>query len=180
MYTVCNTVKVKNTNRGGRLYSALLASAIENGSIIFLGGLVAGEKEIRTGIVPTTALIAKETPMLVMTPEIIYDQSRKATQALGNFINPANKSFPVIPLEAFDEIEVSAEAFVGTPAVGKYAVLDNNSTKLKIVVVAPATGCVLYGKITSSRKSAMPTFLGGNGTLFPSAYDLFNVEFIAL
>ena len=40
MNTVCNTVKVKNTNRGGRLYSALLASAIENGSIIFLGGLV--------------------------------------------------------------------------------------------------------------------------------------------
>ena len=174
MYTVCNTVKVKNTNRGGRLYSALLASAIENGSIIF---------DIKKGDIihfPTTALIAKETPMLVMTPEIIYDQSRKATQALGNFINPANKSFPVIPLEAFDEIEVSAEAFVGTPAVGKYAVLDNNSTKLKIVDVAPATGCVLYGKITSSRKSAMPTFLGGNGTLFPSAYDLFNVEFIAL
>ena len=41
-------------------------------------------------------------------------------------------------------------------------------------------GCVLYGKITSSRKSALPTFLGGTGTFFPSAYDLFNVEFIAL
>ena len=180
MYTVCNTVKVKNTNRGGRLYSALLASAIENGSIIFLGGLVSGQKEIRTGVVPTTALIETETPMLVMTPEMIYDQSRKATQALGNFINPANKSFPVIPLEAFDEIEVSAEAFVGTPAIGKYAVLADGSTKLTIQDTAPTTGCVLYGKITSSRKSAMPTFLGGDGTLFPTAYDLFNVEFIKL
>lgn len=118
--------------------------------------------------------------MLVMTPEIIYDQSRTATQALGNFTNIANKAFPVIPLEAFDEIEVSAEAFVGTPVVGKYAVLADGSSKLTIADVAPTTGCVLYGKITSSRKSAMPTFLAGNGTLFPGAYDLFNVEFIAL
>lgn len=180
MYTVCNTVKVKNTNRGGRLFSAIHSSALENGSIIFLGGLVANEKEIRTAVVPTTALIAKAQPMLVMTPEIMYDESRKATQALGLFTNPANKAFPVIPLEAFDEIEVSTEAFAGTPVVGKYVVLDNASTKLKVVDVAPTTGVVLYGKITSSRKSAMPTFLGGNGTLFPGAYDIFNVEFIAL
>ena len=180
MNTVCNTVKVKNTNRGGRLYSAILPTAIENGSVVFLGELVANETEIRNAVVPTTALIAKETPMLVMTPEVIYDESTLGSGALGNFKNPANKSFPVIPLEAFDEIELSAEGFVGTPAVGKYAVLANGSTKFTIEDVAPTTGCVLYGKITSSRKSALPTFLGGTGTFFPSAYDLFNVEFIAL
>lgn len=179
MYTVCHTVKVKETGRGGRLFSAVYTKPLENGSIVFLGDLVDGETEIREAVVPTTAEIVKKRPMLVMTPEIIYDQSTKAKQALGNFINPANKAFPVIPLSEFDEIEVSKEAFDGTPEAGKYVQLKNESTKLEVKDELPTTG-VLYGKITSSRKAFMPVVLGGDGKLTPTAYDLYNVEFIGL
>ncbi|MEG2289639.1 MAG: hypothetical protein RSC24_06690 [Clostridium sp.] len=179
MNAVCHTVKVKETNRGGRLYSAIHTAPLQNGSIVFLGGLVAGETEIRQALVPSTQTIADQAPMLVMCPEMIYDQSRMSSQALGNFINPANKAFPVIPLTAFDEIEVSKEAFEGTPSVGKYVKLKDGSTKLEISTTKPDAG-VLYGKITSSRKSSMPTVLGGSGALIPSIYDLYNVEFIAL
>lgn len=179
MYAVCHTAKVKETNRGGRLYSAVHTAPLQNGSIVFLGELVSGEKEIRQAEVPTTAAIAKKRPMLVMTPEIIYDQSTKSKQALGNFVNPANKAFPVVPLSEFDEIEVSKEVFEGTPTVGKYVQLKDNSVKLEVVDSAPEAG-VLYGKITSSRKAFMPVVLGGDGKLTPVAYDLYNVEFIGL
>lgn len=179
MFAVCHTVKVKETNRGGRLFSAIHTAPLQNGSIIFLGGLVAGETEIRQAEVPTTAAIAKKRPMLVMTPEIIYDQSTKSKQALGNFVNPANKAFPVVPLSEFDEIEVSKEVFEGTPEVGKYVQLKNDSVKLEIVDSIPVDG-VLYGKITSSRKAFMPVVLGGDGKSIPAAYDLYNVEFIGL
>lgn len=178
MNTVCHTSRVKETLCGGRLYSAIHTSALDNGSVIFLGALKEGESEIYEAVVPTTALIATEQPMLVMAPEIMYDQSRKAMNALGNFINKANKAFPVVPLSAFDEIEISKEGFTGTPAKGKYVVLKDGSVKWDVVDEKPASGNVLYGKITSSRKSSLPTFLGGDGKLFPQAYDLFTITFV--
>lgn len=177
MNTVCHTIRVKETGVGGRLYSAIHTSALPNGSVIFLGGKSTSSSEIYDAVVPTTELIAKETPMLVMCPEIMYDETRRANYALGNFINKANKAFPVIPLSEFDEIELSKEGFTGTPEVGKYVVLENASTKFKIEDSKPASGHILVGKITSTRKSSMPVFLGGEGQLFPQAYNLYTVTF---
>lgn len=177
MNTVCHTIRVKEAGVGGRLYSAIHTSALPNGSVIFLGEKETGFPEIYKAVVPTTDLIAKETPMLVMCPEIMYDETRRANYALGNFINKANKAFPVIPLSEFDEIELSKEGFTGTPTVGKYVVLENNSTKFKIEDDKPATGHVLVGKITATRKSSLPVFLAGDGNLFPQAYDLYTVTF---
>ena len=177
MNTVCHTIRVKEAGVGGRLYSAIHTSALPNGSVIFLGGKSTSSSEIYDAVVPTTELIAKETPMLVMCPEIMYDETRRANYALGNFINKANKSFPVIPLSEFDEIELSKEGFAGTPEVGKYVVLENASTKFKIEDSKPESGHILVGKITSTRKSSMPVFLGGEGQLFPQAYDLYTVTF---
>lgn len=176
MYTVAHMSRVKNTNTGGRIYSATFDTAIENGSVVFLGGLVEGELEIRQALKPTTALIsAGAQPMVVMNAEIMYDQSTRAKGALGNFINIANKAFPVIPLEVFDEIELSKEAFVGTPLKGKFATIVNDSTKWNIVDVKPESG--FYAEITSVRKSSLPVFIGGAGQKFPLAYDLFTLTF---
>ena len=177
MKAVCHTVKVKEANRGGRLYSAIHTEELENGSVIFLGALEEGEMEIRKAVVPTTELIAKETPMLVMNAEMIYDESTKSKQALGNYTNVANKAFAVVPLSQFDEIELSKEAFVGSPAVGKYVAVRNGSTKWEVLSSAPPSGHVLVGKITSKRNSHLPVFVGGDGNMFPQAYELFNVAF---
>lgn len=177
MNTVCHTIRVKETGVGGRLYSAIHTSALENGSVIFLGEKDDNHSEIYKAAVPSTQLIPTATPMLVMCPEIIYDETRKANQALGNFINKANKAFPVVPLSEFDEIELSKEGFTGTPAKGKYVVLKNGSTKFDIADSKPQSGHVLVGKITSTRKSSLPVFLAGDGQLFPQAYDLFTITF---
>lgn len=177
MNTVCHTIRVKEAGVGGRLYSAIHTSALPNGSVIFLGEKDAKTPEIYKAVVPTTDLIAKEVPMLVMCPEIMYDETRRANYALGNFVNKANKAFPVVPLSEFDEIELSVEGFDKKPEVGKYVVLENNSTKFKIEDSAPPSGHVLVGKITSTRKSSLPVFLAGDGQLFPQAYDLYTVTF---
>ena len=178
MKAVCHTVKVKEANRGGRLYSAIHTEELENGSVIFLGALEEGEMESRKAVVPTTELIAKETPMLVMNAEMIYDESTKSKQALGNYTNVANKAFAVVPLSQFDEIELSKEAFTGqTPSVGKFVVAKNGTAKWEVVNSAPSTGHVLVGKITSKRNSHLPVFVGGDGNMFPQAYELFNVAF---
>ena len=116
-YLVCNTSKVKATNAGGRLHSAVLETEVPNGALVFVGGLKEGETEIRTAQIPTTSLIAgKVKPMLVMKPEINYSEARKSDYALGIHRNRAGKAVPVIPLEAYDEFELSQDFFVGRNA----------------------------------------------------------------
>lgn len=177
MNTVCHTIRVKEAGVGGRLYSAIHTSALPNGSVIFLGEKDTKDSEIYKAVVPTTQLMSTATPMLVMCPEIMYDETRKANYALGNFINKANKAFPVVPLSEFDEIELSKEGFEGTPEKDRYVGLKNGSTKFEVLSSKPSSGHVLVGRITSVRKSSLPVFLAGDGKLFPQAYDLYTVTF---
>ena len=177
MNTVCHTIRVKEAGVGGRLYSAIHTSALPNGSVIFLGEKDDKHSEIYKAVEPTTALIAKETPMLVMCPEIIYDETRKANQALGNFINKANKAFPVVPL--FKTAYLPCSGVPVNPSFDNSisSNSENGSTKFDIVDNKPQSGHVLFGRITSVRKSSLPVFLAGDGQLFPQAYDLFTVTF---
>lgn len=177
MNTVCHISRVKEAGVGGRLYSGVHTSAIENGSVLFLGGLATGEKEIYQVVVPTTALIGKARPMIAMNAEIIYDEARKASGKLGNFVNVAGKAFPLIPLSEFDEIELSKEAFVGAPAVNSYAVIADGSAKWKVQAGKPTAGAGLVAKITSVRKSSLPVFVGQKGQSYTQAYDLFTLTF---
>jgi len=177
MSAVCHTIKVKEAGVGGRLYSAIHTAPVENGSIIFLGDLETGQDEIYKVQVPATGTIGKERPMLVMCPEIIYDETRRANQALSNFINIANKAFPVIPLSEYDEIELSTEGFESVPTVGKYVEIVDGKMKLKPNNTKPTTAGVMYGVVVSSRKSSLPIFVGGDGQMFPKPYDLYRIQF---
>lgn len=176
-YAVCHTIKVKEAGVGGRLHSAISDKAVENGSIVFLGEMETGHDEIYKAVAPATATIGKERPMLVMTPEIIYDETRRATQALSNFVNIANKAFPVIPLSEYDEIELSTAGFTSAPTVGQYVELVDGQMKLSPQATKPETPGVMYGVVLSSRKSSLPVFVGGDGKMFPQAYDLYRIQF---
>jgi len=177
-HTVVNTVRVKEAGRGGRLYSGLYADDLDNGSFLFLGEYITGEKEIRELLEPTAELIKNDVPMMVMTPEILYDESRKSKQALKLFYNKGGKAVAVQPISNYDDVEFSKEGFTNPNdlAVGKYVVVTAGEVKLTVVDDAP-TDDRLFGKITSSRKSHLSTFLAGTGQLFPGAYDIYNVTF---
>lgn len=180
-HAICNTVKVKETGAGGRLYSGVLDEDLDNGTLLFLGDLLTMSRfggEIRQLKKPTTTSIQNEVPVLVMNPEILYDESTKSKQALRYFYNEANKAVPCIPISDLDEIELTKEAFsnAGDLAVGKYVIMEDGALKLKVDASAPVDAKV-YGKITSSRKSHLSVYLGGTGSLFPTAYELYNIEF---
>lgn len=175
---VLHTTKVKSTNAGGRLFSVIHTEALKNGEFGFLGGYKTGEKEIREFIKPTTALIGKEMPVVIMKPEIIKDQSTKAKQALGNFVNPANKPTVAVPIQVNDEFEVSADlitALATKPVVGNYVILENGKTLLKEQVGAPASGVKFYGLITEVRPCATSSFIDGTGNYVSNVYDLVHI-----
>ena len=180
-YLVCNTSKVKATNAGGRLHSAVLETEVPNGALVFVGGLKEGETEIRTAQIPTTALIAgKVKPMLVMKPEINYSEARKSDYALGIHRNRAGKAVPVIPLEAYDEFELSQDFFVGRNAgeieVGDKFKMTNGSVFYTYSASAVESDCA-YLEVTGVRDAFHAVTLTGDDlSPFPVAYKMIMVE----
>ena len=105
----CDLTFVKATNRGGRLHSAVYeAKDLYNGTIGYLGDYVEGSTEIRKFLKPTTQLVAGAMPVIVMKPEVVYDEKKRK---LGDFINVKGKAFPVVPLENLDGFDLSADYF---------------------------------------------------------------------
>ena len=181
-YLVCNTSKVKATNTGGRLHSAVLETEVPNGALVFVGGLKEGETEIRTAQIPTTSLIAgKVKPMLVMKPEINYSEARKSDYALGIHRNRAGKAVPVIPLEAYDEFELSQDFFVGRQAdqikVGDKFKMTNGSVFYTYSAGAVDTDCA-YLEVTGVRDAFHAVTLMGDdlNSAFPVTYKMVMVE----
>ena len=106
MNGVIHTSKVKAC-KVGHIYSVTKNAAVNNGEIGYVGELKAGETEIREFLQPTAELIKNGELVVIATPELMYDVSRKADGALGNFINEADSAMVAIPLAKGDEIEIS-------------------------------------------------------------------------
>ena len=181
-YLVCNTSKVKATNTGGRLHSAVLDVEVPNGALVFVGGLKEGETEIREAKIPATDLISgKVKPMLVMKPEINYSEARKSDYALGIHRNRAGKAVPVIPLEAYDEFELSQDFFVGRQAdqikVGDKFKMTNESVFYTYSAGAVDTDCA-YLEVTGVRDAFHAVTLMGDdlNSVFPVTYKMVMVE----
>lgn len=181
-YLVCNTSKVKATNTGGRLHSAVLDVEVPNGALVFVGGLKEGETEIREAKIPATDLISgKVKPMLVMKPEINYSEARKSDYALGIHRNRAGKAVPVIPLEAYDEFELSQDFFVGRQAdeikVGDKFKMTNGSVFYTYSASAVDTDCA-YLEVTGVRDAFHAVTLMGDdlNSVFPVTYKMVMVE----
>ena len=180
-YLVCNTSKVKATNTGGRLHSAVLETEVPNGALVFVGGLKEGETEIRTAQIPTTSLIAgKVKPMLVMKPEINYSQAKKTDYALGIHRNRAGKAVPVIPLELHDEFELSQDYFTGRNAdqiqVGdKFKMVTGATTYA--YSASEVTGDCLYLEVTGVRDAFQSvTLMADDFSAFPKPHKMVMVE----
>ncbi len=180
-YLVCNTSKVKATNTGGRLHSAVLDVEVPNGALVFVKGLKEGETEIREAVLPTTELIAgKVKPMLVMKPEINYSQAKKTDYALGIFRNRAGKAVPVIPLELHDEFELSQDYFTGRSAdqikVGDKFKMVNGATTYAYSA-SEVEGDCLYLEVTGVRDAFQSvTLMADDFSAFPKPHKMVMVE----
>ena len=103
------------------------ATNLDNGNVIALSGLMAGEREIYKAIAPATAT---RNVLLACGVELMYDES--TYHGLGDYQNEAGKPFRAIELQTGDTFSATAEAFDTTPAKGNYVTVAAGSTKMTI------------------------------------------------
>lgn len=140
-YAVCNLDKMSGTEDSSLLVSVKYfddtdaPAAIENGSIVKLGTLLDGEREVRKATNPSASDAIKDL-VLIANPEVIYDET--VYHPLSDYTNEAGKVIRGYRFHANDGFSLTAEGFDGTPAKGKYAVV-GTSNKLKVSDTATGT-----------------------------------------
>lgn len=129
-------------------------TAIENGNVLKLDGLMTGEREIYKGRVPAANTPLEEV-VLVATPELMYDERK---HNLDEFINEAGRIARGYKLHTGDVFSVTKAALDGkaTPAVGDIvelkagtklnvaASLTSGSTKVGTVIAVDVVGRYTY------------------------------------
>jgi hypothetical protein len=122
----------------GNLESVVHNADLKNGSVIVLGDLVAGEREIKQVVVPTSVLAGAESVLLVAAPEMDYDPRKQ----LKDFVNPANEAVRAYHLTRGDIFTVTDDMIVGSSVVGQFASADAGF-QVKASTTKPATRTVL-------------------------------------
>lgn len=118
----------------GQYLPSATATAIENGNVVVIGGLVSGQREVYTLTTPiATSTLASIG--LVTTPEICTDERKKN---LEDFRNEAGDIIAVDRLFSGDVFSVTAEALEGTLTKG-YVVELKAGTKLNVVATLTAS-----------------------------------------
>ena len=124
-YGVIETTNMVATHAGAHIVDVLCTKETQNGFV----GYANANGELTTF---TTATIGKQVPVIISNPAWNYDESRVVNQRADRYVIEANtmaRGYQMMPLDTF---ALSAEAIDGTPAVGKYLVLANDSDKLKV------------------------------------------------
>ena len=121
-----------------KYYVSDTATALDNGNVVTLSGLMAGEREIYKAVAPT----ATSKILLTCGVELMYDES--TYHGLEDYQNEAGKPFRAIALQTGDTFSVTAEAFSGTPAKGSYVTV---GTTTQMVVKTTVTTEQVIGTI---------------------------------
>lgn len=143
---MAHTVVILDNPEGAKLRSVRYLgtgstpTAIDNGCIVAVGGLVTGERELRVGTTPT---VSTSTFGIVASEEVEYEEN--GYHGLDTFTNEAGDDIRVYILEKGNMYSITADGFDGTPAVGKLVEL-GATVKGKVVATATA-GSTQVGKI---------------------------------
>lgn len=128
-------------------------TAIENGSVLKVGALMEGEREIYVGGV--VAANDKVTDVvLVASPEVMYDERKNN---LDDYINVAGKACRGYHIHSGDIFSVTKDVLAGAaaPAVGNIVEL---AAGTKLNVVAEATGATVVGTIIAIETAGRYTY----------------------
>lgn len=162
-YGVANLAKIKNDNH---VFSFLSATdALENGHVVFKGGLVSGEKEIYTAVKPLTAALITDSVYIIKAPEINYDESSYAKKQLGAFRTEANAPARGYEIGKNDIVEISYDALtllLTDAVVGNFLIAQNASHKLAESATDLGTA-TFSAKIIEIKTMGTLQYVGGNG-----------------
>lgn len=125
---------------------------IDNGMVVLIGGLVAGEREIRKATTPA-ANSALNDVALVASPEYMADPTKRS---LSDFTNNAGDVIRCFKLHPSDIFSVTAGCFDTTPAVGDVIELMAGTT-FKAVKTATAASTTV-GKVIAIENDGNTTF----------------------
>lgn len=119
-------------------------TAIDNGNVVVLDGLMDGQREVYKAVTPTVSADINKVA-IVATPELMYDAMHKQLEDFYNAEGKICRGY--LPQIGTDIFSVTAEALevAGTPAKG-WAVELGATTKLK-AVESPTGGSTQIGKI---------------------------------
>jgi len=132
-----------------KYYVGSTATAIDNGNIVALSGLLTGEREIYKTVAPT----ATSKVLLTAGVELQYDES--TYHGLGDYQNLAGVPFRAIALQTGDTFSVTSEAFDTTPAVGNYVTVSTTTT---MVVKATVTTEQVIGTVIAIETVGTDTY----------------------
>ena len=128
-HVVAESSRLKATTTG-HIYDLEMIEDTDNGTIIAVGAHVEGQ------VFKAKTYAAGDTPYLVLTPPLAYN-GKKAWSDEKYFYNARGEIARAYELHKDDIFTVSADAFTGSPEVGKY--VDATYT---VKESAPATGFV--------------------------------------
>lgn len=136
-HAVLRTDLMAGTINGAFIKSAMVydkfgegqkAVDIDNAQVVALGGM--DSRDVWQAIAPTAASVVDDL-YLTAGVELFYDES--ITHYLTEWVNAAGKAVRVYKLVPGSRFSATAEAFDGTPDVGKYVGFAADSTKLKVL-----------------------------------------------
>lgn len=195
---VLHTSFVKATNPGGRLFDGIDQNVVrKNGEVGFLGGyagategVLDGQTQVKKFEVPANVTQGQANhgrmPVIIMQPEMMYDNSRKSLLQLSLMEIEAKKPFVCVPLQEGDKFDISADGLelrgqdAGTSlAVGKCYELANASTKITLTTNgngnAPTVAGTVYFEIVKVKDAhARSARIGG--ALAKDNYKLYTLE----
>ena len=111
-HVVAESSRLKATTTG-HIYDLEMIEDTDNGAIVGVGAHVEGQ------VFKAKTYAAGDTPYLVLTPPLAYN-GKKAWSDEKYFYNAKGEIARAYELHKDDIFTVSADAFTGSPAVGKY------------------------------------------------------------
>lgn len=127
------------------------ATAIDNGNIVKVGGLVDGERNIFVGSAPADGDTIKDLAVIA-SEEIDYEHNHAN---LEDFQNEAGATCRGYRLHSGSIFSVTAEAIEGTKTVGDSVEISAGSTKLNTVGTATAAS---IGKLIAIETASRFTY----------------------
>lgn len=128
-HVVAESSRLKATT-AGHIYDLKMIANTDNGTIVTIGDHVEGQ------VYKAATYAAGEKPYLVLTPPLAYN-GKKSWSDEKYFYNAEGEIARAYELNVDDIYTLSALAFTGTPAVGKYV-----GATYQVVDSAPESGFV--------------------------------------
>ena len=135
-----------------KFYSSEAPAAIDNGNLVVLDSLLAGEREIYKAVAPSAT--SKPSHLYITAGVVLfYDESVRHYE--DEWENAADVPVRAYKLHDGDVFGVTVDAFTAEPAVGNFVQFAADSTKMTGAASASATS---FGKVIAKETAGRHTY----------------------